>query len=412
MPCERAARIVDCESVFAILWKSGLILSVMSSPAPAPIETDAPAQKQRRMKVFVHLAEEFGTRRWRKFTTASHSSGIVDRLPYGYYRAADENCSIEYSENFDEWRAVRLARLAARRLLGFDLLHAWRNRRGILDADIVWTHTELEHLAVVLLFLTVPRARRPKLIAQSVWMYDRWPQFSRPKRWLFSKLLAQADLLTVLSPENQRIARQLFPHKRVEFVRFGIDNDSLSIPALRKSGPVIRVLALGRDMHRDWETLIKAVAGWEGCEVRIGAKTIDRKAVAEAGNISLVSPASNSDISELYRWADVFVLPLKPNFHASGITVLEEAALFGVPVIGTDTGGLRAYFSEDEVRYVPPRDTAALRAAIEELGKNDRLRYDMAKRAQERMVRDNLTSQAYALLHKKFSEELLGDPFR
>ena len=150
----------------------------MTSPAQAPIQTDAAAQKQRKMNVFVHLAEEFGTRRWRKFTTASHSSGIVDRLPYGYYRAADDNCAIEYSENFDEWRAVRLGRLAARRLLGFDLLHAWRNRSGILDADVVWTHTELEHLAVVLLFLTVPRSRRPKLIAQSVWLYDRWRQFS------------------------------------------------------------------------------------------------------------------------------------------------------------------------------------------------------------------------------------------
>jgi glycosyltransferase involved in cell wall biosynthesis len=380
----------------------------MTSPAQAPIQTDAAAQKQRKMNVFVHLAEEFGTRRWRKFTTASHSSGIVDRLPYGYYRAADDNCAIEYSENFDEWRAVRLGRLAARRLLGFDLLHAWRNRSGILDADVVWTHTELEHLAVVLLFLTVPRSRRPKLIAQSVWLYDRWRQFSAPKRWLYRKLIRQADLLTVLSPENQRIASQLFPDKRVEFVRFGIDNDAMSTPTMRKSAPVIRVLALGRDMHRDWETLIKAVAGWKGCEVRIGARNIDRKAVAEAGNITLVSPASNRDISELYRWADMFILPLKPNFHASGITVLEEAALFGVPVIGTDTGGLRAYFSEDEVRYVPPRDAAAMRAAIEDLGANDRLRYDLAKKAQERMVRDNLTSQAYALLHRTFSEELLA----
>jgi len=60
------------------------------------------------------------------------------------------------------------------------------------------------------------------------------------------------------------------------------------------------------------------------------------------------------------------------------------------------------------VRYVPPRDVAAVRAAIEELGANDRLRYDLAKRAQDRIVRDNLSSQAHALRHKALSEELLA----
>ena len=215
-------------------------------------------------------------------------------------------------------------------------------------------------------------------------------------------------MLTVLSPENQQIARQLFPDKRVEFLRFGIDHDVLSPPALRKSGSVVRILALGRDMHRDWETLIEAVRGWEGCEVCIGAKTINRKAVASAGNISLVAPDSKAKVSELYRWADVVILPLKPNFHASGITVLEEAALFGVPVIATDTGGLQAYFSTDEVRYVPPGNVPAMRKAIEELAADDRMRYNLAKRAQDRIVRDNLTSRAYALRHRTLSEELLA----
>ncbi len=38
------------------------------------------------------------------------------------------------------------------------------------------------------------------------------------------------------------------------------------------------------------------------------------------------------------------VVPLKPNKHASGITVMEEAALHGLPMVVTDTGGLKAYF--------------------------------------------------------------------
>jgi hypothetical protein len=31
-----------------------------------------------------------------------------------------------------------------RRIVGFDLIHAWRNRKGLFAADIVWTHTELK----------------------------------------------------------------------------------------------------------------------------------------------------------------------------------------------------------------------------------------------------------------------------
>lgn len=132
------------------------------------------------MRVFVLLVEGFGAQRWLKSTSASHSSGIVDQLPYGYYRAADDDCTIEYSQDRKEWRVVRLMRLVARRLLGFDLLHAWRNRKGIFNADVVWTHTELENLATLLLFQLIPRACRPKIIAQSVWLYDRWGHFSGP----------------------------------------------------------------------------------------------------------------------------------------------------------------------------------------------------------------------------------------
>ena len=48
----------------------------------------------------------------------------------------------------------------------------------------------------------------------------------------------------------------------------------------------------------------------------------------------------------------------------SGITVIQEAVLAGVPVIATATGGLSGYFPPDTVRYVPPGDVAALRDAI------------------------------------------------
>jgi glycosyltransferase involved in cell wall biosynthesis len=364
-------------------------------------------RREKPLRVFVHLVEGFGARSWAQASDAARISGVVDHLPYGYYRAGDENCTIRYSEDRAEWHIIRLLRLSARRLLGFDLLHAWRNRRGIFDADVVWTHTELEHLAVLLLLKLVPRGCRPKLIAQSVWLYDRWNDFPRPKRWLYRKLLSEADILTVLSPENLKIARRLFPNRRVELVKFGIEHETLRPAFARKIGSPVRILALGRDMHRDWPTLIDAVRGWNGAEVRIGAKTMRRGLLVNTHNVSLVSPHTKRDVIELYRWADIVVLPLLSNSHASGITVLEESALFGVPVVSTDTGGLRAYFTEDEVRYVPVGDSSAMRLAIEELALDDQLRYTLAKKAQERMVRDGLNSHVYALRHREISQQLV-----
>jgi len=48
------------------------------------------------------------------------------------------------------------------------------------------------------------------------------------KRWAFSRLIAKADILTVLSAENLKVARTLFPHIRSEFIPFGINVDELA----------------------------------------------------------------------------------------------------------------------------------------------------------------------------------------
>jgi len=121
-----------------------------------------------------------------------------------------------------------------------------------------------------------------------------------------------------------------------------------------------------------------------------------------------VQPGSPEEIEELYKWADVSVVPLKPNLHASGITAVAEAALFGVPVICTDTGGIRGYFSKEEVRYVLPRDPEALSRALQQLAADDELRFSMASKAQARMIASKLSSRVRAHRLAALSRELLG----
>ena len=359
------------------------------------------------VKVFVHLVHGFGARRWSEAWAKGEMPGILDKLPYGYYHAGDDQYDIQYSEDLDESRITRFIRLALRRALGFDLLHAWRNREGLRKADIVWTHTELEHLGVLCLWRLTSRASRPGIIAQSVWLYDRWNEFSAPKRWLYKALLAQADVLTVLSPDNLIKARELFPNTPTEFVRFGIDSSALT-PAIRQiRHKPLRILSLGRDMHRDWNTLLQAIEPCSDCRLRIAATQNAPRLPTRSEKIELIKATTAREVFDLYAWADIVVLPLRANLHASGITVLAEAALSGVPVIASDTGGLRSYFSSREVTYVPVGDIVALRQAICALANDDDLRFRLARAAQERIVSEDLSSKAYAMRHREISARLL-----
>ncbi len=226
---------------------------------------------------------------------------------------------------------------------------------------------------------------------------------------MYRHLLSQANVLTVLSPENLKIARELLPQVRSEFIPFGVNSNAMAAPVQREAHRPVRLVALGNDVHRDWETLIAAAQPWSGCQLRIGSKTIDRRLTNHAHNIEVIAPGSNREVAELYAWADLAVVPLKPNLHASGLTVLFEAVLHGLPVVCTDTGGLRGYFSEEDVRYVPPRDPIALRRALEELAKDDQMRFAMAKRVQARMLSADLSSRSFARRHYEISRELVDD---
>jgi glycosyltransferase involved in cell wall biosynthesis len=357
-------------------------------------------------RVFVFLPVGFGATRWQNAWRAGSLPGICDRLPYGYFHAANESWRITYSEDREESAPFRLLRKGLRKILGFDVIHAWYNRAQLLGSDVVWTHTEREYLAVLCLWRLWRPKVRPKLIAQSVWLFDRWRGFSAVRRRLYQRLMRAADVLTVLSPDNLKEAQRLFPEKRCELVRFGIDSNCLRPVARRQFHRPIRILSLGTDMHRDWDTLIQAVRNWNEVEVFIASKTI-RKRRSWPANVTIVRPTTAQQVKDLYDWADLVIVPLKHNLHASGITVIAEAVSFGLPIICTDVGGLRAYFSEQEIMYVAAGNSDAIRSKIEELAADEGLRSELTTRAQERILRDELTSYAYAIRHRKLSESLL-----
>jgi glycosyltransferase involved in cell wall biosynthesis len=239
-------------------------------------------------------------------------------------------------------------------------------------------------------------------------MFDNWPRFSWAKRRLYLWLLRQADIVTTLSPDNLKVARQVLPGSRTELVMFGIKSDALRPVRESVCHRPARVAALGNDMHRDWKTLIQAFGGIPAFELRIASTKVTQESNRGACNIRVESASTREQVERLYEWADMVVVPLKPNLHASGLSVVLEATLSGRPLIATDTGGLRAYFSDQEVHYVPVGDPMAMRRAARELSQDDKRRFTFATLAQRRIVEAGLTSETYALRHRRLSQELLG----
>jgi glycosyltransferase involved in cell wall biosynthesis len=361
-----------------------------------------------RLSVFVHLSYGLDAEKWRE----KYEAGLVpDEVPYGYHHAENRSYLIRFSSDKPENKVMNICRRAVSRILGFDVIHAWRNRKGIFNCDVIWTHTEREHLAVALLMMMLPRRKRPRLIAQSIWLFDDWKNIPVFKRLFYLALMKKADVLTVLSTSNLRVARKLLPKARVELVKFGISLDSFPISRSRNitSRPhkPCRVLSLGNDRDRDWNTLVTAFKNNDAFRVKIASSGVAQSLLKGVNNIEVVRPRSLHEIRNLYRWADVVVVPLRRNLHASGITVILEATTLGIPVVCTNVGGLRTYFPATEVNYVPPNQPDKLFDKVIEVIDNYGVMTERVHRAQQRIIKDRLTTEGFADRHCAITQDIL-----
>lgn len=361
------------------------------------------------MKVHVHLAYGFGEARWGSRFDGGQLIGINERDPYGYRHAAPMVSAMTSSVDHPEGKFGRLVRLGLRAILGFDVVHAWRNRAAINAADVVWTHTESQHLAVSQVFALqrLAPADRPKLLAQSVWLIDKWDGLSGVRRSYYRRLLRRADVLTFHSRQNLEMARTRLANRPSELVLFGINASEQTPPVLGRDGEPQLILAVGNDVHRDWPTLIQAVARHPDWQLRIVSTTCPPALDNGIANVEIAGVGDNDALKALYRRATIAIVPLRPNAHASGITVLQEAALNGVAAIASDVGGLRDYFDDDSVSYFASGDVAGLEQAIHHLLSDPEARYRQAVAAQRRMGPDGLSSYAFARRHVEISRSLV-----
>ena len=352
-------------------------------------------------QVHVHLFYGADPRRYRK----GENIGSL----YGYHHAESAEFALNYAQDASENTPVRFARRALKAALGFDFIHAWRNRRAILQSDVIWTHTEQEHLAVALVLLMSAKkgGARPLLLAQSVWLLDRWPGYGALRRAIYKRLLKRADLLTTLASENAALCGEYFG-REARHVLYGLNTGDFPLrpPSEWTPHTPVRVAAIGNDRDRDWTTLVSALGNDARYEVRIATRR-RMPASARADNVEIVRVSGIKQQHALYDWADIIVVPLRPNTHASGITVMLEAAALGKPMIATKVGALEDYFDEKAASYVEPFNAQQLRDAANALVADPARALEQAREACEQLRTRDLTTQHFARQHAQLTREML-----
>ncbi len=243
------------------------------------------------------------------------------------------------------------------KLFGPHLRLAWGLARTTSASDV--TFLDGEHLAIPYLASAALLRRRPeRTVFLGHLLTKRW---KLALLWLTTRIGGNGTLI-VHSVEQQAAARRyLGPRWRIVLMPYQVDTAFWTAPL---SNPLARprVLAVGSE-SRDYDILVRAVDGLE-CDVTIAAGSHWARSTARAaslpGNVTYLSePLPFAGLRELYRQADVVVVPLHDVANQSGITTMLEAMSCGRPVIVTASRGQRECLRGPLMRADGTLDAAA-----------------------------------------------------
>lgn len=311
----------------------------------------APARKPRLLFLFPHpIAEELGNVR----------SGVspTERL-YGAYELIDRGWQVQFSDSRFRGLTGRFLKFLRQfSVMGISI----GTVRDIASCDIVVVKDDF----------SAPTAIAARLLGKKLVFLDS--MFAPPRRWwkvLGTRISLRLAHETICYSEHQKrvwvddmgpIAESIrvLPYTiDVKFYRRFVSGG-------RPRGR--RVLAVGRDVGRDYATLVKAVSGTDISLDLITLPYLLRGLdTASNPNITVHQRLSYEDLFRLYAECSLVVIPLKPGIsYPSGIRALLEAMVIERPFVATRNEVLQEYMTENvHGRMVEAQDPEALRESIE-----------------------------------------------
>ena len=203
--------------------------------------------------------------------------------------------------------------------------------------------------------------------------YERSSAASR--RLLRASVRSAAGVVCISAAGRSRLIELMgVEPDRVFVAELGVDADYWQPGGPAEGG---YVLAVGRDLARDYATFVSALDGLS-VPVVIVAKHENLSGVDLPTNVEVQLDIPPAKVRELYAGAALVVVPIHREGHRygtenSGTIALLEAMATGKPTIVTERSTLRDYIEPgDTALTVPAEDPAALRAAVDRvLGDRD-----------------------------------------
>jgi hypothetical protein len=201
-------------------------------------------------------------------------------------------------------------------------------------------------LKVVMEQTSAPRAVELEILSEAAKHYPGWAQ-TVPSGPNIDAYIAReeaewqyADLILCGSEfVCKGIARRGGPVDKCRVVPYGVDNRFQVERGPRKPGP-LRVLTVGQVRLQKGSPVIWEAAGMVGEHARfrmVGAVAVPAEVLKQKPvNVELTGAVPRNEITEQYRWADVFLLP---SLCEGSAAVAYEATMAGLPVICSENTG-------------------------------------------------------------------------
>lgn len=259
-------------------------------------------------------------------------------------------------------------------------LHTLVSLWSIWRADATLALFESEGHVLAALRAWLPPLRRKPLVIVACWLAQDLQTTTPARHERLRRLYRQVTRVVVFS-RNQRAILQEYLGLRddqIVVVRFGIDTDRAAqlLPTGSDTGAW---LSVGRDLGRDWHTLVDAMA-----MTGLPCHVIARPGVLPQALPSNITPLPAMPESEYWQRLSScrgLVLAVHELAYPSGQTVLLQAMALGKPCVITATPALTDYLPSDAVLTTPPGDARAMADAVLRLNADSSLRQRLGQAA-------------------------------
>lgn len=353
-------------------------------------------------RVALNLARALGVRGWRTRLVFPHTRHRAQLLSWCMEQGVHAETTRALAHWWDAphtWRGVvRLARYV-------------RHHRP----DVVNLHCGTHHPSFKDV-LAVRLAGRYRCIV-TVNHAAEWKGKADRKRMATMLVGILADEVIVISAATQRtMLTAHVPRRKVRIIHCGVrvperpPSRAEARSRLRLSADAFVVAAVGRlVVEKGFPELIRSAAQVSSTgrdlQLIIGGDGPDRpqfEALAATylgGRARVLGRISDEAIADIYAAADIFVLPS----HSEGFgLIFVEAALYAVPCIGTNVGGISDVIVDGETGLlVPVGNEQALTSAMQQLYDDPLLRVRLGQAARTRAL-THFTEDQMALQYEPF----------